>query len=588
MDESAETSSQRPLLYEKPPRKSSLSDKLNKFTSNAFRRRHTSGTLASSEDSTNMHRRSYIPAPSFGSRTSSLFNGLSGYAAEDTDSSHSKRNGSRGPRVESRAPRSRRDSQLTCNSTSSFFGNNTSGAFYPKEFLEKTDSATWEKENANGSSSHINSLPGSQQPQGSRHQHESEFSEKFESMDTEDTNIIEPTGPRINQHGRSEDLTSLTVKASRPTRHLNTPFFKQHSARQSVGSAPPIPPFKSTASATSTHIKERRLMAPINPPLPRSSTMAAPFNTSARQTIHQTSPDTPNFMRPTSTSAARTTQLSRSFKSPPTPLNLIGGEKTDNMTGFAAARAFRRKETEADKQKKARKQAAKEAGQRRQNFQTQYGQAGENFGPPIGQPSNFIHEAGVQSAGIRADDGSGKKLIDQMQFQTSPRRGMHGTEAQEAEPNSHSTTPQTLDSNASSPSPFSYGQLLKGKYASTANLRESFSRMDLQPPVPTIPQRFTSQSCIPQPQFPESSAAASSSVQPKADETALPDNTPVQSSSNSSYSEGSVFNAYMEDEATPRQFPAREDSLEARANFPVVDLGLAAEVGSEYPARVMP
>lgn len=87
MDEDPENARRRPTLFKSGRRKSSLSEKLNKLTNSAFHRRRTSGTSASLESSASQRRRSYIPTPSFGSRTSSLFGGLGTNTAEDTNSS---------------------------------------------------------------------------------------------------------------------------------------------------------------------------------------------------------------------------------------------------------------------------------------------------------------------------------------------------------------------------------------------------------------------------------------------------------------------------------------------------------------------
>lgn len=90
-----------------------------------------------------------------------------------------------------------------------------------------------------------------------------------------------------NQPARSR-ITNPFHKSSERTAQRS--FFSQSTDDNDTASL--IPNFNRRDS--STHITERKLMAPILPPLPRSSTMG-----------HLTQPTTPGFMRSTSSSAAR-------------------------------------------------------------------------------------------------------------------------------------------------------------------------------------------------------------------------------------------------------------------------------------------
>ncbi|KAL8778482.1 MAG: hypothetical protein Q9194_001969 [Teloschistes cf. exilis] len=359
MDESVDTSNELPLLHEKHGRLPSLSKKLNELTSNAFRRFRASNTAASSEDSSNVRPKSYLSTLSFGSRVSSLFGGLNiDRAADDTDLSQAKKEDSKEAGVERTTSNSRRNSQLTYGSTSSFFGNNASGAMYPKEFLEKPDSTTWENETANTSLRQGDNPQPSQSFQQLRRSYrrrgsQSSLSENLEPSCTEASKLTEDLTISPNQHRRSAGLIPSTVKPSRQTPiHLaNKSFIKRPSARNRVGSIPPIAPSKSSNPPPSTHIKEHRLMTPISPPHPRTNSLATPFDTSPGQTNHQSSHHKPIFTRTTSSSTAPTTQIPRSHNPPPAPLKLTGGNKTLNMKGFGAtrARAIADRESESKK-----------------------------------------------------------------------------------------------------------------------------------------------------------------------------------------------------------------------------------------------
>ncbi|KAL8760050.1 MAG: hypothetical protein Q9184_003445 [Pyrenodesmia sp. 2 TL-2023] len=147
--------------------------------------------------------------------------------------------------------------------------------------------------------------------------------------------------------GDSTKSTPATTRSSRSIseRLANVPFFKLQSARHSLSAAvPPIHPSYSPRSKVgeSSVIKERRLMAPINPPLSRSTTMdMAPITSFTQSISHQASPRTPNFMRPTSSSAARRIESSKYFKPPPPPLEITSSGKTEVM-GFGQWRSQKR------------------------------------------------------------------------------------------------------------------------------------------------------------------------------------------------------------------------------------------------------
>lgn len=136
-------------------------------------------------------------------------------------------------------------------------------------------------------------------------------------------------------NGGSEDLEpSATIKPSRKIsdRLAQTPFF-QH---QRINTTPF---FNKQRRESAVQIEQRGLMAPLHPPLPRSSTMG---NLGRGQSA-QHSPITPSFMRSTSSSAAHRTGLNTP-KRHNTPMPSIPSSKTPTsasrmpLTGLGGSR----------------------------------------------------------------------------------------------------------------------------------------------------------------------------------------------------------------------------------------------------------
>ncbi|KAL8656230.1 MAG: hypothetical protein Q9210_000380 [Variospora velana] len=334
MDPNIEMPPPKPFLSESIRRKSSLSDKLNKLTSNPFNRRRTSATLTASESSTSLHRRSRIPTPSLGSRTSSLFGGLGSSNADDSDTTGTPKNKQRESQDGGSLLSSRRHSRLASGSTSSFFGNNNTETLYPKEFLENAKARTAWKENESQSSLPIGSSQATRLTPGSLHTMDEGL--EIPGPDVSKCSEIATSPSATKCHAEeSRQSTPVTTRNSRSisARLAKGPFFRLHSARHSLSTVPQTSSPRPKDRDSNVVIEERRLMAPINPPLTRSTTMSVEVNTSLAHTPYQFSPRTPNFMRPTSSSAARTSGSLKSLKSPPTPLNLPGCLKGD-MLGF--------------------------------------------------------------------------------------------------------------------------------------------------------------------------------------------------------------------------------------------------------------
>ena len=114
---------------------------------------------------------------------------------------------------------------------------------------------------------------------------------------------------------RSETSQPPPIKRPRKIseRLAATPFFNLSSQQQRVPTAPILT--NPIHRETTVKIETRGLMQPVAPPLPRSSTMA-------HLAIIYSSPQTPGYMRPTSSSAARRGSLTGS-KQVNTPMPTI-------------------------------------------------------------------------------------------------------------------------------------------------------------------------------------------------------------------------------------------------------------------------
>lgn len=127
---------------------------------------------------------------------------------------------------------------------------------------------------------------------------------------------------------------SLTKRSRKISERLaQTPFFSHQHQQQSASMTP------RNNRESSVKIEQRGLMQPVHPPLPRSNTIGS---------IDQSSPHTPSFMRPTTSSARRSSALGRSDAAAPssmvgrgsvamqrerkTPLRPIAGSNTPSKT----------------------------------------------------------------------------------------------------------------------------------------------------------------------------------------------------------------------------------------------------------------
>ncbi|KAI4098353.1 MAG: hypothetical protein LQ339_006504 [Xanthoria mediterranea] len=334
MDEGAHRAGQRLGTSETVSRKESLSEKLNKLTNDTFGRRRTSGINASSESLSSRPRRSYIPTPSLGSRASSLLSGLGLDTRDRADSGATQW----ANRKDTSRASTRRYSRHVSGSSSSFFESNGLGPLYPRDFLDKSDTDVERKENSRPTQNAQANCFHLQPPSSPNSASEITEASKFNSS----------TGAVTKLDGGSDISTQSTIKKSRriSDRLARTSFFKQHSARHSIAAVPLTPSTKVKDGESTVKIAERRLMAPIDPPLPRSTTMG-PLNGPSAHSRQHSSPRTPSFMRPTSSSAARRSTISNAYKSSPTPLALASGQRTADISGFQMNRERKRAAHEA-------------------------------------------------------------------------------------------------------------------------------------------------------------------------------------------------------------------------------------------------
>ncbi|CAD6579060.1 MAG: hypothetical protein ASARMPRED_008941 [Alectoria sarmentosa] len=115
---------------------------------------------------------------------------------------------------------------------------------------------------------------------------------------------------------------SLTKRPRRISERLaQTPFFSHQHQQQST-----LTPRNNRES--SVKIEQRGLMQPVHPPLPRTNTIGNLANS------QQSSPHTPGFMRPTTSSARRSSGMGRSNTSAPS-----------SMTGYDSVALRRQRKT---------------------------------------------------------------------------------------------------------------------------------------------------------------------------------------------------------------------------------------------------
>ncbi|KAL8993610.1 MAG: hypothetical protein Q9169_006213 [Polycauliona sp. 2 TL-2023] len=331
MDHPAHGLDQQSGTTESESRKISWSERLNKLTNNTFSRRRTSNTNASSESLTLLPQRSYIPTPS--SRNSSCLGGL-GLDFKDIPNL----SGTQKPKWKGSSMAStRRHTQQASASTSSFFDGNGLGPLYPREFLDESDTGGNRKENKRLTEETCWSQESeAQRPQPS-------LSPNLGAHLEFASNTKESTKSAAKQTRESEISTESNIQDSRRIcdRLVQNSLFKQQPARHSIAAVPLSSPTKPQDGESSVKIEERRLMAPINPPLPRSATMV-PLNGSSAHARQYSSPRTPSFMRPTSSSAARRSTICNAYKTPPTPLTSASGQRSADIPGFFIHRERKR------------------------------------------------------------------------------------------------------------------------------------------------------------------------------------------------------------------------------------------------------
>ncbi|KAL8945170.1 MAG: hypothetical protein Q9211_000322 [Gyalolechia sp. 1 TL-2023] len=274
----------------------------------------------------------------------------------------------------------------------------------------------------------------------------------------------------VGRARRSEDATPTTAKNSRGVSDRladsTVSKFKFHSVRHTLAAIPQTRSPRSKSGESGVVIEERRLMAPIDPPLPRSTVIGLVPNTSSDFTSpYEISPRTPNFMRPTSSSAARRTQISKSFKAPPPPLNLTGGSKTDDMfNSFGRHRE-------------------------RKRAQAQLGDRGISYGNHLG----FLPAKGPQMMTTHKQNAVvGQPVL--LHETEKPMQARHKAAKEVTSPKvPDPTSSEEADFNQNSPRP--YENMLNPtlyprglRYASSPELRAAFASEE--PPLPKIPQQF--------------------------------------------------------------------------------------------------
>ncbi|KAL8944006.1 MAG: hypothetical protein Q9216_000715 [Gyalolechia sp. 2 TL-2023] len=271
--------------------------------------------------------------------------------AEDTDASGIQDHDRKANQGRQSILSSRRHSRLASDSASSFFRNANSETIYPREFLEDPETGTAGKENEYRSSRHTEGSQGLHQlPMENEHHHRNVIDKYLDEQVVKPREINMESVSEAGRIRRSEDSTLISAKQSRSVsdRLADATASTFHSVSHTLAAVPQSCSPRSKNRESGVVIEERRLMAPIDPPLPRSTTIGVVPNTSSIFTSpYQVSPRTPNFMRPTSSSAARRTQPSKSFKPPPPPLDLLGGAKSDGMlNSFGRHRERKRAQAE--------------------------------------------------------------------------------------------------------------------------------------------------------------------------------------------------------------------------------------------------
>ncbi|KAL9004614.1 MAG: hypothetical protein Q9188_002581 [Gyalolechia gomerana] len=388
--------------------------------------------------------------------------------ADDTDASGIQGHDRKASQDRQSILSSRRHSHLASDSTSSFFGNANSETIYPKEFLDDPETGTAGKENENRSSRLTEGSQGLYQlPEENQHPHQNVFDEYPDVQVVKPREINMDPVSEASRTRRSEDATPNKAKNSRSVsdRLADATVSKFHSVRHTLAAVPQIYSPRSKNRESGVVIEERRLMAPIDPPLPQSTAIGVVPNTSSVFTSpYQISPRTPNFMRPTSSSAARRTQPSKSFKPPPPPLNLTGGAKTDMFNSFGRHRE--------------RKRAQVDLGSRRISHGTHPGFLPGN-GPQM--IANNQRKAVVEQPVPLHEIEKPMQARHRAAKGVAPPKIPDPTSSDEADFNHNSLRPYE---NMRNPSLYPYGP----RSASSPELRAAFASGE--PPLPKIPQQF--------------------------------------------------------------------------------------------------